>query len=507
MFFTIVNKFGQYPAGTRSKVFLTWDDWNDYSYNTLFGIIYVDKNAVKHDLGGIKIAHFDQQEKERRLKIGDQFDNIAPEYFSVGLDDEYYVKLNGLGDTIRDRILKGLNDIAKDDITYKKAEYEEVFKVSFLRGLSETTITGQFRRLTMGLVRLTPYDFVYSSPDGPENAPLSLSFNVQPLSNPPTNIHILIGRNGVGKTYVINNMIDCLTKPDSEVEKFGMFVSNLEEEEELFANLICVSFSAFDDFEHPPEVRDKSTGIQYSYIGLKSVQTADTVSQVKKPLILSREFTKSLVACINSKKTKRWIDAIQMLETDPIFRSADIPALININTEGGLTAASERVFKTLSSGHKIVLLTITRLVETLQERSLVLLDEPESHLHPPLLSSFMRVLSELMTDRNAVSIIATHSPVVLQEVPRSCVWKLRKNGDESNCDRPQIESFGENVGVLTEEVFGLEVTDSGFHRILKDLVKNFSFYEDAISSIDGQLGLEAKAILRGLFYKKDNSND
>jgi predicted ATP-dependent endonuclease of OLD family len=68
---------------------------------------------------------------------------------------------------------------------------------------------------------------------------------------------------------------------------------------------------------------------------------------------------------------------------------------------------------------------VTRLVESVEERTLVLLDEPESHLHPPLLSAFVRALSDLLVNRNGAAIIATHSPVVLQEVPRECVWRLR----------------------------------------------------------------------------------
>ena len=48
------------------------------------------------------------------------------------------------------------------------------------------------------------------------------------------------------------------------------------------------------------------------------------------------------------------------------------------------------VFGLSQTGHKIVLLTITRLVELVVEQSLVLIDEPESHLHPPLLSAFIQ---------------------------------------------------------------------------------------------------------------------
>lgn len=50
-----------------------------------------------------------------------------------------------------------------------------------------------------------------------------------------------------------------------------------------------------------------------------------------------------------------------------------------------------KLFKWMSSGHAIVLLTITRLVETVEEKTLVLLDEPESHL-PSIIISIYRCI-------------------------------------------------------------------------------------------------------------------
>lgn len=68
------------------------------------------------------------------------------------------------------------------------------------------------------------------------------------------------------------------------------------------------------------------------------------------------------------------------------------------------------MFERLSSGHKVILLTIAKLVELVEEKTLVLLDEPEEHLHPPLVSAFIRTLSDLLIYRNGVGIVATHSP-------------------------------------------------------------------------------------------------
>jgi predicted ATP-binding protein involved in virulence len=171
-------------------------------------------------------------------------------------------------------------------------------------------------------------------------------------------------------------------------------------------------------------------------------------------------------------------------------------------TEKSDVGAKLDIFKTfskLSSGHKIVILTITRLIETVEECTLVLLDEPEMHLHPPLLSAFIRALSELLIDRNGVGIITTHSPVILQEVPQSCVWKLRRSGYNAIAERLDIESFGENIGILTSEVFGLEVTNSGFHKMLYDAIeKHGRNYASVINLFNKELGSEARAILKVL---------
>lgn len=65
-----------------------------------------------------------------------------------------------------------------------------------------------------------------------------------------------------------------------------------------------------------------------------------------------------------------------------------------------------------------------------------------------------------------------------------------------------MESFGENVGQLTQEIFGLEVTDSGFHNILRKIATDSKNYDVAIKKLNNQLGQEGKAILRTLINFK-----
>lgn len=152
-----------------------------------------------------------------------------------------------------------------------------------------------------------------------------------------------------------------------------------------------------------------------------------------------------------------------------------------------------------------MLLTTTRLVELVDEQTLVVLDEPEGHLHPPLLSAFIRTISDLLVARNGFALISTHSPVVLQEVPKSCVWMLRRTRTLAAVERPSLETFGESAGVLTREVFGLEVSNSGFHQLIAAVSNQPGTSFEAVERhFGGQLGAEAQALARGLVIRGSN---
>jgi hypothetical protein len=110
----------------------------------------------------------------------------------------------------------------------------------------------------------------------------------------------------------------------------------------------------------------------------------------------------------------------------------------------------------------------------------------------------------LLVNRNGLAIIATHSPVVLQEVPKSCVSIIRRTRIISNVDRPENETFAENVGVLTREVFGLEVSKSGFHDLLASSVAEGKSYDEVEQEYQCQLGFEGRTILRSMIAVRDS---
>lgn len=63
-------------------------------------------------------------------------------------------------------------------------------------------------------------------------------------------------------------------------------------------------------------------------------------------------------------------------------------------------------------------------------------------------------------------------------------------------DHPEIETFGENVGVITREIFGLEVRRTGFNRLIQLLADEGMSFEEILEEFDDQLGAEGRALAR-----------
>ncbi len=493
------------PSGVTNQAFLCKDGWDDwFKFRTTFSLIVFGADGQRFDAGSVKIGQFGLlpsgtiEPGMRAPEIGQQFDLLDDRFFSLGQDENYYETLNLLPENFRASILEGLRDCAFNLQIFELAQHEEVMRESLLRSVHSSNVRTRFHRLARGDAELTEFQFEYIFPSDTETPSPTLSFHTIPNSLPPTNVHILIGRNGVGKTRRIRHITRALLGDHNENDPAGEIrLLGDNSQDWSFAGLISVSFSAFDDFDLP-EIEQPA--IQTTLVGLRQKGTAssDRAVTIKTPQQLAGDFSQSFGLCRLGLRAVRWRSAIVALENDPLFAKLDVTRLLDRGDDEWKDTA-ERMFSKLSSGHAIVLLTITRLVELVDERTLVLLDEPEGHLHPPLLSAFIRSLSDLLGKRNGVAIIASHSPVVLQEVPSSCAWKLRRSGATTVAERPEIETFGENVGVLTREVFGLEVTNSGFHQMIRQAIEVDGLsYEELLERFDGQLGAEARAIARGL---------
>lgn len=524
-----------------SCIYLVEDNWNDWwKYRVLFQVYYKDEIDEVHHIGSVKIGEKDMEKEQDKINLPNHFSSpLDKKFFSLGQDKYYYENLNRIGDQFRDEYLRYINDIALDLDLFETVRNLDVTSVALLRDMKAGTVKKTFNNLARGNSSLSEYNFKFVFPNEiEEEINYELTFESEPDSNPPTNVHALIGRNGVGKTNLLNKMVASLMIKKDQIKGLGEFsnISVFQRKEKVFDNIIYLSFSAFDDAKYFNSKKINRNGIGYSYIGLKQKvrtnQSTETIVQTKSTKELRDELIEGIWFCKNiPSKRARLEHALDMLNNDPVFSMSGVSDLLTndeVEVNVQRKADNEKRFlterekdllkkhffqkslpicKKFSSGHSIVLLTITKLIQELEEKTLVLLDEPESHLHPPLLSTFTRILSNLLVSRNGIGIIATHSPVIIQEVPRKCVWIMNRYGREMEFERPQIETFGENINILTKEVFSFEITNSGFHKLLNDVANKIDSYEEALDYFNNELGMEARIMLKALYKLRGNLNE
>ncbi|WP_061017233.1 ATP-dependent nuclease [Microbacterium sp. CCH5-D1] len=509
MRFRVISRSDLRDGDFRDEILLQLMSWNDWwQFKTSYYAYYATPRGERKDLGGVKIGSVVQDYVKSKETNGDRtelpqtFEELPEGFVSVGQDESYYENLNAVLGSGAASVLNALRDLAIDPEVFNELRGTPVVYESLTRTVASTSVEGIFHKIITGTDAVASFDFTFVKPNASQDGleePLRLKFAVAPRSTPPTNVHVLIGRNGSGKTTLLSE----ITQTFLGLDETGCVISS-DTERPPVANLVHIGFSAFDVVKVPVEDDPLTYPVAYSYVGLH--QNVKKKLQTRPAEKLAGSFAQSAWRVISEKSRDLWRGALETLQSDVNFADAQVSNLANASLEDEefFVETAKELFGELSSGHKIVLLTITRLVETVTEQSLVLIDEPEGHLHPPLLSALVRALSELMKKRNGVAIIATHSPVVLQEVPANCVHVISRHGSIQTADRPDRETFGENVGVLTSAVFGLEVQASGFHKMLTDaaLTRTDADYESIVADFNDELGFEARAILRSWFSSR-----
>ncbi len=499
----------------RNEIVFSCNNWNDYSYYTSFDAFYFDPQGKINGLGTIKIARVLQQMREPTFRIlqgtlgksEDAFSltKLPDEFFSLWQSADSYETVRNLSVQLNCKIFADLNDVAYDLELLDQYRRENVLKKSLLRYAPENVCRKQFHRITLGEAKLTEYHFSFQSKKY-QDAGTTLDFDVYPDSFPPTNVHAIIGGNGVGKTYLLKSMIEaiCSRGISSDWE-----VLYKEGETERFSNVMCISFSPFDDYSNiEKSVKEKD---YLTFIGTKKDYSSKEKESANLLTDIRMQFIDSFSACYSNLTKKNDLkQVIGILETDPMFNQYKLERLIDSeeHSETEILTKAEEIFASMSSGHKVVLSIMVKCIDKLVEKTIVFLDEPENHLHPPLLASLIRSLSTMLIKRNGAAIIATHSPIVLQEIPRSCVWHLSRRGGTIHGERPPHETFGENIGILTNGIFRYEISNSGFHAMLKESVARNSSYSVVLNEFKGQLGEEAKTLVRILLsQKKEKGSD
>lgn len=507
MIFHVLQPTRTIPKHVESTFYLVQDSWNDYSFQTLYHL-YLSNVEGTTNLGAVKILRLGQT-KADSLIIKADFESLDQNFVSVGTSLDYYERLATLSETARLEILSGLRDAVLNPDLVSMFEHEEGWRTSVFRDQDKKSIDEHL--VLAGVILRGNYTSLPNDEEGfsfhvdgwegkisfelNKSVEVKLGFFKEVII--PAGLIAVIGRNGSGKSTLLARI--ARVAHGAATSRMLRPLSNLGVFEPAgigFPRIITVSYSAFDSFELPGVshqereqiIKDVRRGEgRFVFCGLRDIATefenrlkdqenksliseelSDRVSStLLKPVdVLADEFVRTLELILEKKRDSMYSHASKIISSDVSFDSG------GVLTDLGKFLADDpkQRFLSWSTGHKIVMQIMVSLVAHITPRSLVLIDEPETHLHPPLLAALMHSVRYLLADQKAYGIVATHSPVVLQETMAQHVYIIRREGNATQLFRPSIETFGENVGILTSEVFGMnsEVTD--FHKILDKMV-------------------------------------
>lgn len=149
-------------------------------------------------------------------------------------------------------------------------------------------------------------------------------------------------------------------------------------------------------------------------------------------------------------------------------------------------------------------MTLAEMTELLRTGYSVLIDSPEEiFITPDLQTAFIQYIEEL--SKESVYIFTT-APAIIQEVKSEDITIV--SGFESTALttwNPRMETFGENIGIVTTQIFNNEVAKTGYYRKILKVAEKSSDYETALKTFGGELGSEGRALLRSMMIHKSKT--
>ncbi|QDR81320.1 AAA family ATPase [Sporomusa termitida] len=474
-FYTVEWK-GKLPQEARFPcIQLMGDSWNDYGYQTLFHASYFISRSKKYTLGDVKIL-----EKGRdTTDLPDHFYRLNPSYCSLGQSVDYYKEISAICLDLRFQVLDALNDIAINEALASEFKSEEAFSQSLLRysEAEKAFKEGKNYINIQGNEIDKNFDFTFSYKLSKAEELHIIKFNFNENDYLPYRINLLIGKNGTGKTQLLASLAQIISGNVQHKDNFFP-------DRPSFSKIIAISYSIFDEFSKP-EKKHQNYG-SYKYCGVRNRQGYLDLQAVVT------ELNKAKATIIRHKRVNFWKDILcDIMEDEELF-----------SLESNLTVSDLAKY---SSGQNMVFATMTQVIAYIEKDSLLLFDEPETHLHPNAIAKVVRALYKLLNTFESYAIIASHSPVIAQEVPSKYIHIIERIGNVPSVRVPGIECFGENLTTITNDIFYVGAVPSIHKDYFIQLAKQLS-YEDILSLFEKRLSFNAKMIVKALI-SEDNNNE
>ncbi|WP_105259115.1 AAA family ATPase [Pseudoalteromonas sp. T1lg88] len=542
---------------------LSFNNWDDYGISTtLNAALYVDgKNFFEF---GLKLLIENDNYSPKKLnELCDKgWDGFFPipelNYVSVPSDIDFYNSLIAkIGIDEAKDVLSLIRDagyfknILQDQKALKLIEHDD-FSTSPLReaGARKAYEDGwklfneevsSIKDFTLNTIRRD--DLI---------EPIRFKFNSDLL---PYDINVLIGENGIGKSYTLKSLVEYWLGVDR-----GSKVALDKIQHEPFdhypniSKLILISYSPFEEFTidlSKTNLKDKDA---YRYFGFRRIiedldgnqrvgisrnlPASDSVSSILKSLHDDLKFGslpnwtykfETILSVLMSAIEFDFI-AFEIVEDFDLFnQTPDFSGFLvgedkkylkiddhviqkidewNIELKDCIKFESGAVFIKgnkaieISSGQRLFCYIVVNVVGQIRKDSLVVIDEPELFLHPALEIKFIDLLKKVLKAFTSKAILATHSLAITREVPAKCVHVYRKQNDTIEVEYPPFETFGGDMQRISSYVFGDNSITKPFDNWIEEQLAIYDDPQDIIDRLGEELNEEI--LIKLLNSRKSN---
>lgn len=477
------------------------DAWDDFGWKARFLATLHLTADEEIDLGAVRIAS--RAEGFRVEKLPAVLEKLPKLSASLGESIAYYRRIRGMSPLIRRKYLQTMQDIVAKPERRNRIGDGSLWEKSFMREASSR------HALKRGGVyiganheRVAPPSFGFSMklPGAPESHEIDVDYTEH--NGLPNRTIAWVGRNGTGKTTALAALAAGLMPPQvfSKNSIADLPIAKVRSDVEI-SRLITISYNVFDDFPLPRPPGEKAPRVDgvayrsrasYKYCGLRNLDGIVNTDEVKAMLDQALE------------------PVVEGDRLDILLRALE--TLLGISVATDLTSDDDDLrsiaIRGLSAGQRLVAAIFSNIIGFIEEGSLLLIDEPETNLHPGLLSTFIAALNETLEEFDSYAIVATHSPIVLQQVPSQYVRQfVRTNMNRPKVKRLEFECFGEDLGEITRNVLDLADPERDFTGVLDRLFKKHHTAEQVAGLFEGRLGVPAMAYLYALQDDADTSDD
>lgn len=454
----------------------------------------------------------------------EEFSNkVSPVVLSLGSRNAYRRLLAHASPSLAKRLLLNANDIAAlYAFKPKRQEYVAARKHDFFDRLMLRSDEQRFTLISLQMLldegaeqQGVSIRRLHADLDVGPDTKLEVGFSFDGLLGQTAPINVVIGPNGAGKTRMLLGIAAQALKEELHIDG-----EEVDQYHDTRSSTRCPTIAAFT-YESRHWSGLKRRGVRVTPLGISTANwrsLSGTIRQIAGDSHGGEFELRALLQIMQKIVDIRDVFLPAMLdngETDfvegkpaiSLFQLAERPdhmLISNIDISRPLIIHNEqRGTYELSSGQKSLCYFCAALFLHVRPGSLLLVDEPENHLHPQFITLLMQTLASSLIAKEAKAIVVTHSPFVVREVERNAVLVLQNGPDGLPCTyRPSLQTFGADVALISDYVFGDTAIKKGYEALIDEAVgeRRQGLSEEMRRSLNETLGSDAMNYFRKKYW-------